>query len=105
MIVFASPREGQTQTTGPTPLAEGRQTERETMNKFDEMMKDAVAKMEALTRQTIDNTRKGMCDALAYAFKHASNCGEKAQAVMIMDMWMWAYCEKWYHEGKESVAK
>ena len=30
------------------------------MNKFDEMMKDAVAKMEALTRQTIDNTRKGM---------------------------------------------
>ena len=75
------------------------------MNKFDEMMKDAVSKMEALTRQTIDNTRKGMCDALAYAFKHASNCGEKAQAVMIMDMWMWAYCEKWYHEGQEKAVK
>ena len=69
---------------------------------FDEMMKDAVAKMEALTRQTIDNTRKGMCDALAYALKHATNCGEKAQAAMIMDMWMWAYCEKWYHSKKNA---
>lgn len=35
------------------------------MDKFDEMMKEAVSKMEALTRQTIDNTRNGMCDALA----------------------------------------
>ena len=69
-------------------------------NEFDKTMADAVAKMETLTHQTIDNTRKGMCDALAYAFKHASNCGEKAQAVMIMGMWMWAYCEKQYHEKK-----
>ena len=105
-MTFRLAARGANSHTGLAPLAEGQQTKRKArMKKFDEMMKDAVAKMEALTRQTIDNTRKGMCDALAYALKHATNCGEKAQAIMIMDMWMWSYCEKWYHEGQENEAK
>lgn len=68
------------------------------MNKFDEMMKEAATHMGILCEDPIENTEQGVHDALACVF-HNGSCNDKAKAVMIAAQWMWAHCEKTYHES------
>lgn len=67
------------------------------MDKFDEMMSEAVTQMGVLIKRPVENSESGMHDALACAFRKTYSCG--ATAVMLMSQWMWAHCEKRYHSN------
>jgi len=69
------------------------------MSMFEEFMKEAAEHLSDLVGYNVMNTHLGVHDALAYAMRHG-DCNEKATAFMLVSQWMWADCEKRYHEMK-----
>ena len=74
------------------------------MDKFEEMKKEAREQMAVLCENPVEDSHRGMHEALAYVFRHG-NCSDKANAVLIAGQWMWADCEMRYHEMKDAEAK
>jgi hypothetical protein len=70
------------------------------MDKFDEMMKDAVTNLGILAERPVANDAESVCSALAHVFHHGS-FNDGAKAVMIVSQFMWAHCEKSYHSSEE----
>ena len=73
------------------------------MNKFEEMMKECIAQLGILCCTPVENSEDGVHKALEIAFNDAHTFSDGAKAVMIASRWMWAHCEKEYHNGASSA--
>lgn len=66
------------------------------MDKFKKTKEEAVAHMAILCESPIENSERGIHDALACVFEKGSY-SDGAKAVLIAAQWMWANCEETYH--------
>lgn len=72
---------------------------------YKEKMKEACAQMASLCENPVENSWRGMQEAVAYVVKHGT-CNDIANAMLISQMWSHYNCEmqtmEENEEGKET---